>query len=150
MANLLHREISPALPPADETMHKAMKWIIRVGGLTTIVLLATVDVVDCPCMTEDQVARCYVSSTAKTALWGFKMATGRYPVTAEGLQALVTCPLGLETSWHGPYLELTSPPLDPWNHEYHCACPGSHHPTSYDVWSLGPDGVESADDIGNW
>jgi general secretion pathway protein G len=28
--------------------------------------------------------------------------------------------------------------------------PGKHNPDAYDLWSLGPDGVESDDDIGNW
>jgi general secretion pathway protein G len=30
-------------------------------------------------------------------------------------------------------------------------CPGTHNPDSYDVWSLGPDGINGTqDDIGNW
>ena len=41
-------------------------------------------------------------------------------------------------------------PLDPWNHFYHYVYPGVHNPQSFDIYSLGPDGVLSADDIGNW
>ena len=42
-------------------------------------------------------------------------------------------------------------PLDPWNTEYSYRKPGSHNPSSYDVWSNGPDKEDgSDDDIGNW
>ena len=35
-------------------------------------------------------------------------------------------------------------PLDPWGNPYQYACPGTHNPDSYDVWSLGPDGIGHA------
>ena len=40
--------------------------------------------------------------------------------------------------------------LDPWGNPYQYRYPGTHNPDKYDVWSWGPDGHESADDIGNW
>jgi len=49
-----------------------------------------------------------------------------------------------------PYMEGGRLPLDPWGRTYQYRCPGWMNPKGYDVWSLGPDGVVSADDIGNW
>ena len=60
-------------------------------------------------------------------------------------------PAGKESRWKGPYLEEV--PLDPWKQPYQYRYPGSKNingARGYDVWSLGPDGTESADDIGNW
>ena len=51
-------------------------------------------------------------------------------------------------NWKGPYIEQA--PLDPWKQSYHYRHPGSHAPLDYDLYSLGPDGVESEDDVRNW
>ena len=34
--------------------------------------------------------------------------------------------------------------------ERHIWIPGTHNPYTFDLWSLGPDGVEGGDDIVNW
>lgn len=76
----------------------------------------------------------------------------QYPTTSQGLQALLAPPSDLKnnTKWAGPYVDKTLP-LDPWDRPYQYASPGKHNPNTYDVWSLGPDGVDgTADDIGNW
>ena len=40
---------------------------------------------------------------------------------------------------------------DAWDREYKYKNPGTHNPRSYDLWSMGPDGLSgNADDIGNW
>ena len=40
---------------------------------------------------------------------------------------------------------------DPWGNDYRYRNPGTHNPTGYDIFSIGPDGQEgTADDIGNW
>jgi general secretion pathway protein G len=41
-------------------------------------------------------------------------------------------------------------PKDAWNREYQYQYPAKRSKDDYDVYSLGRDGVESADDIGNW
>jgi len=42
-------------------------------------------------------------------------------------------------------------PQDPWNEDYGFRKPGTHNPSSYDIWSNGPDKEDgSSDDIGNW
>jgi general secretion pathway protein G len=83
-------------------------------------------------------------------LMEFRVHTGRYPTTEEGLQALIQCPPGMESKWKGPYIKTDRIPLDPWRHEYQYRHPGAHDSKEPDIWSLGPDGIASADDIGNW
>jgi len=100
---------------------------------------------------QEQVASIFVNQTAKLALTPYRLDVGNYPSTEEGLKALVTPPAGKESRWKGPYLEEI--PLDPWGNPYRYAFPGTKNinkASGYDVWSLGPDGTESADDIGNW
>ena len=41
-------------------------------------------------------------------------------------------------------------PVDPWKNPYQYKQPGARSGEDYDVFSLGKDGVESADDVGNW
>ncbi len=83
------------------------------------------------------------------ALDQFKLDTGRYPTTSEGLNALVTNP-GI-TGWDGPYLKKAVP-NDPWGHPYHYESPGSHG--DYDLISYGVDGSPGGEgenaDITSW
>lgn len=58
------------------------------------------------------------------------------PTTAEGLHKLVE---------HGVLPRL---PVDPWGRAYQYRYPGTVG--SFEVFSLGPDGVESADDVVSW
>lgn len=80
-----------------------------------------------------------------TALKLYEMDIGDYP---RQLQDLIVNP-GLGERWKGPYLEKGLP-KDAWKNDYIYTLPGQRNPTGYDLKSLGPDGVESADDIGNW
>jgi general secretion pathway protein G len=81
----------------------------------------------------------------KTALDEFEVDNGFYP---SSLQDLLTQPRNAK-NWHGPYLDQA--PLDPWSNVYQYTYPGKHNATSYDLWSMGPDGKSGdQDDIGNW
>jgi general secretion pathway protein G len=86
-----------------------------------------------------------------TALELYKVDTGRYPTTTEGLKALVEAPAGA-TSWNGPYLTKKEVPVDPWGRPYAYRSPGQHGP--FDVSSLGadnqPGGTGENEDINNW
>ncbi|MFH1593195.1 MAG: type II secretion system protein GspG [Candidatus Omnitrophota bacterium] len=77
----------------------------------------------------------------------FKLDTGSYPDTSEGLKSLLEEP-PLKTNWQGPY--SLSMPIDPWGNDYHYGYPGVHNKDSYDLSTFGPDGIESEDDITNW
>jgi general secretion pathway protein G len=70
-----------------------------------------------------------------------------YPTTEQGLRVLVEHPTTgpLPRRWYQLYHEL---PRDPWGHEYIYRYPGSAGAYSYDLFSVGPDGVpDTADDI---
>ena len=79
----------------------------------------------------------------------YRLDNGHYPTTDQGLEALVRKPTSnpLPRAWNEDgYLEKI--PLDPWNNPYQYLSPGTRG--KIDVWSLGPDGEPSDDDIGNW
>jgi general secretion pathway protein G len=83
----------------------------------------------------------------------FKLDTGRYPTTEQGLQALVQAPTGSGSErWNGPYLKKKNIPKDPWGNDYRYTAPGSHGP--YDIVALGADGREGGagedKDVTNW
>ena len=97
------------------------------------------------------VAEADINSNISLALKLYKLDNGRYPTTAQGLKALLTKPSSTPAprNWNGPYLE--GEPLDPWKVEYGYKSPGASNTTGYDLYSLGPDGIEdSVDDIANW
>jgi len=97
---------------------------------------------------EVTTARSQVDSFTK-AIDTFKLDTGRFPTTEEGLKALVIQPSN-SMGWNGPYLKKI--PLDPWHMPYQYKVPGTHD--DYDVYSFGADkalgGEGDAADIGNW
>lgn len=72
----------------------------------------------------------------------YKLETGRYPTSSEGLQALITAPPGV-ASWNGPYWKKNAIPKDPWGNEYKYAAPGQTAP--YEITSLGADGKEGGE-----
>ena len=92
-------------------------------------------------------AKADIQANIATALKLYELDNGNYPATNEGLNALLNNP-GSGTNWSGPYLEKR--PIDPWGREYKYKCPGEHRSADYDLYSLGKDGVESADDVKNW
>lgn len=83
------------------------------------------------------------------ALDMFRLDMGRYPTSAEGLQALIEEPPGAER-WKGPYLRKTeSIPTDAWGNEFRYDAPGQHG--AYDLYSLGADNTEGGEeDIVSW
>lgn len=84
-----------------------------------------------------------------TSLKRYEMSNLNAPSTEQGLQALVTMPSGSPKP-RGWMQLLNELPLDPWGQPFQYRNPGVRNPTGYDVYSLGPDKKESADDIGNW
>ncbi len=88
-----------------------------------------------------------VNGGIKTTLGMYEVDTGGYP---KSLNDLVTQPSDVR-NWKGPYFDPPAVPMDPWGHPYVYVYPGRHNPTSYDLYSWGPDGQDgTADDIGNW
>ena len=73
----------------------------------------------------------------------YLLDVGRYPTQAEGLDALVTAPPGVDR-WAGPYLTKKESLIDPWGTPFQYRSPGEHG--KYDLYSLGADGAEGGDD----
>lgn len=79
----------------------------------------------------------------------FKLDVGRFPTTAEGLNALVekvSVP-----GWNGPYLRKGLP-ADPWGNAYRYESPGRRG--DIDIYTYGADNAPGGEgeraDIGNW
>ena len=70
-----------------------------------------------------------------------------FPSTDQGLDALVEKPAGEPEAknWRR-YTKKT--PIDPWGNPYKYLSPGANG--EVDIYSFGPDGIQSEDDIGNW
>lgn len=75
------------------------------------------------------------------ALDAYRLDTGRYPTTEQGLAALSQEPTSQPRpmNWRGPYLRKAVP-LDPWGNAYIYRAPGTASGTGYDLLSAGADG----------
>lgn len=98
---------------------------------------------------EVGLARAQIDSLEK-ALDQYRLDTGHYPSTEQGLAALQARPAN-EAKWGGPYMRKAIPP-DPWGQPYRYQSPGSHG--EFDLYSYGKDGQSGGEgeaaDIGNW
>ena len=90
-------------------------------------------------------------SNIKLALGQYKLDTGTFPTTEQGIAALRTAPGGAN-QWHGPYLE-SDLGNDPWGHSYIYKFPGDHGDDP-DVMSYGADGQPGGEglnaDVVSW
>ena len=91
----------------------------------------------------------------ETALKLYKLDTGSYPSTEQGLAALVAKPtVGVIPNSYkeGGYLESKKVPKDPWGNDYLYVSPGEHG--DYDLFSYGADGAKGGEgknaDITSW
>jgi general secretion pathway protein G len=91
----------------------------------------------------------------ETALKLYKLDTGKYPNTEQGLQVLVEKPNDetIQKHWReGGYLEKGKVPADPWGNAFVYLSPGTHG--DYDLISFGADGVAGGEgkdrDFNNW
>lgn len=85
---------------------------------------------------ETAAARAQIDALAK-ALDTFRLDTGHYPSSAQGLTALRARPSS-EARWNGPYLQKDVP-ADPWGKPYVYRVPGTKG--DYDLISYGRDGA---------
>jgi general secretion pathway protein G len=95
-------------------------------------------------------ARAQINSF-QSALMQYKLSTGTFPTTEQGLEALRTRPANVNF-WEGPYLDKEVP-LDPWKRAYVYRFPGEHGDTP-DILSYGGDGQPGGEgvnaDIVSW
>jgi general secretion pathway protein G len=92
--------------------------------------------------------------TLSIALNSYFLDAGRYPTSAQGLQALWEKPVlePVPSDWSGPYL-TKAVPKDPWGHEYEYVVPGPSG-LPFGIRSFGADGGEGGEgndkDIVSW
>jgi len=124
--------------PGGFTLIELMIVVVILGLLATTVMPKILSKPDQARQTKAAVDIRAIQS----ALAMFKTDVGRFPTTAEGLQALVTNP-GLKGFSSEGYLEKV--PTDPWGNPYVYISPGLHS-RDYDLKSRGKDGEEGGSD----
>jgi general secretion pathway protein G len=83
----------------------------------------------------------------KQSIMEYEMRNQRKPTTEQGLKALVEMPTSEPKPKRWKKL-MESVPLDPWGNEYIYRNPGKIKTDGFDLYSLGPKGVEGEDNIG--
>lgn len=119
----------------------------RLGGFTLLELLVVIVIIGLLAAyvgpkyfsqlgkSEVTVAKAQIAAFEK-ALDTFRLDVGRYPLSEEGLTALLSKPAAA-TRWNGPYLKKDIP-QDPWGNPYVYRSPGNKD--DFDILSYGKDG----------
>jgi general secretion pathway protein G len=132
--------------PKGFTLIELMIVVVILGLLATVIMPR---ILDRPDKARHVKAKADIR-TIQSMLALFKTDTGRFPTTAEGLQALVTNP-GVDNYSSEGYLDAY--PRDPWGNPYVYLCPGLHS-KDYDLESYGKDGEDGGTgldaDIESW
>jgi len=77
----------------------------------------------------------------------YKLNGGMFPVTQQGLKALVEKPTSTPVPRRWSQI-LDKVPLDPWDAPYKYRFPGKKRANEFEIYSFGPDGMENtADDL---
>jgi len=82
-------------------------------------------------------------STLAGSINAFRLDTGRYPTTEEGLQSLRLQPSDVN-NWKGPYI-TKDVSADPWGNPYEYEYPGQSGAESFSLRSYGSDGQQGGD-----
>jgi len=133
------------------TLIELMVVVLILGILAAIIAPRIIGRTDDARVTEAKVQ----IKNLETALKLYKLDTGTYPTTEQGLDALIEKPATgvIPKKWReGGYLEVKKIPSDPWGNPYIYISPGLHG--DYDIVSYGADGVRGGEgfdkDIENW
>lgn len=133
------------------TLIELMVVIVILGILAAIIAPKIIGRTDEAKVTEAKVQ----IRNFETALKMYKLDSGTYPSTEQGLEALIQKPtVGvIPKNWReGGYLEKNKVPLDPWSNKYVYLSPGAHG--DFDIISYGADGVQGGEgfnaDIESW
>ena len=129
------------------TLLEIMLVVVIIGMLLSV---AVVKIQGRAEQARETATRQDIEGSLRTALNLYELDNGTFPTTEQGLGALYQKPASepLPQKWR-QYLERKAN-KDPWGREYVYRHPGVHNSESYDLSSLGKDGVESDDDIRNW
>jgi general secretion pathway protein G len=140
-------------PRAAETEPEASGRLPADAGLTLLELLVVITILTLLAVAVGTVALNYLGgaradaarlqmSQIETGLDLYRLDTGRYPSTDQGLRALVEPPTDAD-GWNGPYLRKEEALTDPWGNAFEYAAPGQDGP--YELASLGADGAEGGE-----
>jgi general secretion pathway protein G len=148
MPGLLKFEIRNLKSRSAFTLLEIMLVVVIIGMLLTV---AVVKIQGRAEQARETAARADIESAFRTALNLYELDNGTYPTTEQGLIALYQKPSSepVPKKWR-QYIDGKKLNEDPWHRGYIYRYPGVHNPDSYDLSSLGKDGVESDDDIKNW
>lgn len=113
------------------TLIEIMVVVFILGLIASVVAISVGDTRE---TAEIGTTRIALSKIAE-ALELYRLKKGRYPSTAEGLEALRTEKL------------VKKPPRDGWGRAYVYECPAPSGEGAYGLRSLGPDGQPGGDDI---
>ena len=121
------------------TLLELLVVILIIGLLTAVVAPRFLGQVS---TSEITAARAQLDALDK-ALQSYRIDSGRFPSTSQGLRALVARPAD-EPRWRGPYLQ-GDVPLDPWGVPYQYRTPGNAG-RDYDLSSFGRDRAPGGSD----
>lgn len=124
--------LSTRLRQAGFTLLELLVVVVIIGLLATLVGPRYFEQLG---RSQSKAARAQIDALDKS-LSHYRLDTGHYPTTEQGLQALIDRP-GDEPKWQGPYLQK-GVPVDPWGRAYQYRSPGEKG--EYDLISLGSDG----------
>lgn len=133
------------------TLIELMVVIVILGILATFIVP---NIMDAPDEARREKTKVDIAAL-DTALKMYKLHSGSYPSTEQGLQALVEPPTtgSIPKKYkEGGYLEKGKLPKDPWGNDFIYLSPGVHG--KYDIISYGADGVPEGTgnnaDINSW
>jgi general secretion pathway protein G len=120
------------------TLIELMIVVVIVGILATLLIPR---IMERPEEARRMKAKADIKSI-ESALKLYKIDTGSYPTTEQGLQALLTKPETnpIPKKWReGGYLDGKEPPKDPWGNPFYYVSPGPEN-RDYVITSYGSDG----------
>lgn len=132
-------------------MPGAIRLISRVRKITLIAVVSIV-LVDWfafqPHVESEEIRRVRAPLNGiKGALYAYRAVNGAYPTTRQGLKALFEQPTiePIPKNWRkvGEGAERFK---DPWGYGYVYLSPGRKNPNGFDIYSLGPDGIDETED----
>ena len=144
------RRARSASTPSGGDGYTLLELLIVMAVLALLIGIAAPQALKYLGRAKTDAARVQIDALA-TNLDLFRLDVGRYPAQAEGLQALIAPPQGVDL-WAGPYVTKPKSLIDPWGRNYVYRNPGQHG--EYDLFTLGSDGSEGGDgeatDIKSW
>ncbi len=143
---------------------KAERWRRRRSpGFTLIEIMAVVVIMGMLMATlavgiSSQLDKAAIANTRiqitriEQALEFYKLDNRRFPSGDQGLEALINKPSSppIPRDYNPAGYMKGEQLMDSWDTPFNYRIPGEHNAYSFDLWSLGPDGVEGGDDIQNW